>query len=1084
MNIDDEGPVGPVDVLAGGGATVPEERSERGPLAWMAANPVAANLLMAVVLLGGMLSAFSLKQEVFPEFSIDMVSVTVPYPGASPREVEQGIVLVIEEAVRAIDGVRRVNSVASEGMASVSIQLLLGADQDRVVSDVTNEVNRITTIPLDAEEPTISAATIRQPVISLIFAGDQDLRTLHGLAEQAREELLELPEVTQLDVSGVPPLEIAIEVRREDLEAYGLTLEQIAAQIRMASIDLPGGGVETFSGEVLVRVVDRRLTAEGFADVVIRGTAQRHELRLGDIATIVDGYEDTDQTIEFGGLPAVQLVVYRVGDQTPTEVATAVKDYTEGLRARVPANITLSTWSDDSEALEDRINLLFKNAVMGLALVLIVLTLFLSRQVAGWVALGIPISFLGAFLFMGPLDVSINMITLFALIITLGLVVDDAIIISENIYRASQQGMGRLEAAVKGAREMSMPVTFSVLTTMVAFAPLLFVPGVSGKIFRLIPIVVMGVLFFSLVESFYVLPAHLSHKLGRGWPAGARLMAPIDRLQAGVTRGLERFIETRYRPLLGTFLEQRYTTVAVAVAILLITIGAVVGGVIPFTFFPQIEGDVVTAAARLPFGASVDRTLAVRAELQTALDLAIEESGGSESIRGIISRVGQGPTQFGPSFGGGPALTGSHLVSLEASLVPQDQRDFSAAEFEEWWRAHVPALAELESLTIASAGGPSAGAAVDVQLSHLDEDVLAQASREMTNRLRDFPALINVDNSYAEGKPQLDFQLLPEAAGLGLTSTDVARAIRSSFFGAEALREQRGRNEIKVMVRLPEEQRASEQDIQDLIVNTPNGAVPVLYAAEFTRGRSPTRIMREDGRRTVNVTAELAQGVVSSRGVLAALQGSVFPELSSAFPGLSMDLVGQQREMQESFMSIGPNYLIALVVMFGLLAIPFRSYIQPLIVLSAVPFGIVGAVVGHLVMGYPLTMISVFGIIALSGVVVNDTLVLVHAINTHQRAGASIRDAVIEGSAGRLRPILLTSLTTFFGLLPIIFETSMQARFLIPMAISLGFGALFVTVIALLVVPALYVVVEDVRGMAWTGEGSPVPVGAEAVGGD
>ncbi|MEE8146203.1 MAG: efflux RND transporter permease subunit, partial [Longimicrobiales bacterium] len=702
------------------------------------------------------------------------------------------------------------------------------------------------------------AATLRQPVISLIFAGDQDLSTLHGLAEQAREELLELPEVTQVDLSGVPPLELSIEVRREDLEAYGLTLEQIAAQIRMASIDLPGGGVETSSGEVLVRVVDRRLTAEGFADVVIRGTAQRHELRLGDIATIVDGYEDTHEATQFGGAPAVQLTVYRVGDQTPTEVATAVKSYAERLRARVPANVTLSTWSDDSEILEDRINLLFKNAVMGLGLVLVVLTLFLSRRLAGWVALGIPISFLGAFMLMGPLDVSINMMTLFALIITLGLVVDDAIIVSENVYRRAQEGMGRLQAAVQGAREMSMPVTFSVLTTMVAFAPLLFVPGVMGKFFRLIPIVVMGVLFFSLIESFYVLPAHLGHKHGRGWRGGARLMGPIDRVQGWVTRGLDRFIEERYRPLLGTLLEHRYTTIASAVAILLITIGVVAGGVVPFAFFPQIEADVVTASARLPFGAPVERTLAVRAELQTALDLAIEESGGSASIRGIISRVGQGPTQFGPSLGGGERLRGSHLVSLEVNLVPQDQREFSATQFEERWRAHVPALAELEALTITSAGGPSAGAAVDVQLSHADEDVLAEASRELTNRLRDFPALINIDNSYASGKPQLDFRLLPEAAGLGLTSTDVARAIRSSFFGAEALREQRGRNEIKVMVRLPEEQRASEQDVEDLIVMTPTGAVPVLYAAEFTRGRSPTRITREDGRRTVNVTAELA----------------------------------------------------------------------------------------------------------------------------------------------------------------------------------------------------------------------------------
>lgn len=1065
--------------------SAPEERIDPGPLAWMAANPVAANLLMAVILLGGLVTAFTLKQEVFPEFEMDVVNVTVPYPGASPREVEQGIVLAIEEAVRGVDGVRRVNSVASEGMASVTIQLLLGADQDRVVSDVTNQVNRITTIPLDAEEPTISALTSRQPVISLILAGDQDLKTLHGLAEQAREELLGLPEVTQVDLSGVPPLELAIEVRREDLEAYGLTLEQIALQIRMASIDLPGGGLETSSGEVLVRVVDRRLTAEGFANVVIRGTAQGHELRLGDIATIVDGYEDTDEAIEFGGVPAVQLTVYRVGDETPTEVATAVKDYVERLRERIPANITVTTWSDDSEVLADRINLLLKNAVMGLVLVLILLTLFLSRRLAGWVALGIPISFLGALLLMGPMGVSINSMTVFALIITLGLVVDDAIIVSENVYRKTQEGMGRLQAAVEGAREMAMPVTFSVLTTMVAFAPLLFVPGVMGKIFRLIPMMVMAVLTFSLIESFFVLPAHLGHGREQGRKGGARMsfLRPVDRAQSWVSRRLDRFIENRYRPMLDTLLEHRYTTVATAVAILVITIGAVAGGVIPFAFFPQIEADIVTASARLPFGSPVDRTLAVRAELQAALDLAIEESGGPASIRGVISRVGQGPTQRGPSLGGGASRRGSHLVSLEVNLGPAEQRDFSAGEFEARWRAHVPALLGLEALTITSAGGgPSAGAAVDIQLSHRDEDVLAEASRELTSRLREFPALINVDNSYASGKPQLDFRLLPEAAGLGLTSTDVARAIRSSFFGAEALREQRGRNEIKVMVRLPEEQRASEQDIRDLMVTTPSGAVPILYAAEFTRGRSPTQITREDGRRTVNVTAELAPGVASNRAVVSALRASVFPELSSDFPGLSTDMVGQQREMIESFSAIGPNYLLALVVMFGLLAIPFRSYIQPLIVMAAVPFGIVGAVVGHVIMGYTLTIISVFGIIALSGVVVNDTLVLVHAINGQQREGKSARQAVIEGSVRRFRPILLTSLTTFFGLMPIILETSLQARFLIPMAISLGFGALFVTVIALLVAPALYLVVEDIRDLEWAGASEAVP--AEAVGAD
>ena len=1047
----------------------------RGPLAWMAVNSVAANLLMMVVMIGGLLIALSLKQEVFPEFEMDVIRVTVPYPGASPEEVEQGIVLAVEEAVRGLDGVKRVASASSEGMASITIQLLLGADSDRALSDVTNEVNRIMTLPEDAEEPTISATAPRQRVISLVLSGDQDLKTLHDLAELAREELLASPDVTQVDVAGVPPLEVAIEIRREDLEAYGLTLEQVAAQIRLASIDLPGGGVDTASGEILVRLVDRRLRAEDFSDIIIRGTARGHQLRLDEIGTIIDGFEDTDEFTWYNGLPAVQLTVYRVGDETPTQVASATKAYAERLRARLPASVTVSAWSDDSEILADRISLLLKNALMGLALVLIVLTLFLSRSLAGWVALGIPISFLGAFLLMGPMDVSINMITLFAFIITLGLVVDDAIIVAENVHQKSQEGLGRLDAAIEGAREMSMPVTFSVLTTMVAFAPLLFVPGVMGKIFRFIPIVVIGVLFFSLIESFFVLPAHLGHVRGKPWKLFRVVTAPVDRTQTWVSARLERFIQERYHPLLKTLLEYRYMTLAGALAVLLVTIGSVAGGLVPFSFFPQLEADLVVVSARLPFEAPLERTLQVRDQLQAALDRALAQTEGDEAVRGVISLVGQRPAQRGPV--GGDGARGSHLTSIEVNLVPPDDRNFSTADFVERWRAEVGIIPEVEALRISSAGGPNAGAAVDVQLSHVDEAVLAEASRALADRLREFPALINVDNSYAAGKPQLDFRLRPEAAGLGLTSTDVARAIRSAFFGAEALREQRGRHEVKVMVRLPEHQRASEQDIHDLIVPTANGAVPLTYVADFSRTRSPTRITREDGRRTVNVTGDLAPGIASNQVIVRELDRTVFPLLQAEYPGLSTGLVGQQREMTESFGALGPMYVLALIVMFGMLAIPFRSYIQPLIVLGAVPFGVVGAVLGHFIMGYQLSLVSVLGIIALSGVVVNDSLVLVDAVNRYRRAGMPLREAIVQGSARRLRPILLTSLTTFFGLLPMIFETSMQARFLIPMAISLGFGALFVTAVALLIVPALYLAVEDLRELSWfsVAEGSETP---------
>ena len=1051
----------PFDPGSGGLSVEERQALRRGPIAWMARNPVAANLLMFVILLGGVFATSSLKQEVFPAFEIDVVTVSVPYPGASPEEVEQGIVLAVEEAVQSVDGVKRVTSVSREGSGSVTIELLLGAQRDRVLADVTNAVDRIVSFPGEAERPTIQAASRRQPVISLILAGQEDLKTLHTMGERARDELLTNPQITQVDIAGVRPLEISIEVRREELEAFGLTLEEIAQQVRAASVDLPGGGIDTEGGEVLVRVVDRKREAEGFSQIVIRATDAGGELRLGDIAQIRDGYADTEQALYYNGLPAVQLVVYRVGDQTPTEVAEAVKAYAAELAEEVPPGIAVSTWNDDSEVLEARIDLLIRNAGLGLVLVLVLLGLFLNHSLAGWVAIGIPISFLGAFLAMVPVDVSINVITLFALIVTLGLVVDDAIIVGENIYSQRRAGISRLDAAILGAKEMAVPVTFSVLTTMVAFSPLLFVPGVTGKIFRLIPIVVIGVLAFSLIESFFILPAHLSHGDDRRPSRWGKVFRPIDRAQLRVSGWLADFIENRYKPLLGYVIRLRYATVATALAVLIAVTGAVFSGLVPFNFFPPIPGEVVTASARLRFGANIDRTRAVQLELERALEQAIETAGGEGVVRGVLTRLGSG------SAGGGARVQGSHLVSVEASLVPVTERDFDATDFEAWWRAALPSLPGVESLKVSSTGGgPSGGSAVAVELSHPDPDQLARASQILASRLREFPSLVNVDNTYADGKPQIDFTLRSEARGWGLTSTDVARAIRSSFYGAEALREQRGRNEVKVMVRLPESQRSSERDLEELLIGLPSGgAVPLVYAADVRRGRSPTEISREEGRRVVVVSAELNQGVASPRGVIVALSRSILPELRQEIPGLQVSFGGQRQELSENLGALGPMYLLALLVMFGMLAVPFKSYVQPLIVMSAVPFGIVGAVLGHIIMGYELSMVSGFGIIALSGVVVNDSLVLVDAVNRYRAQGVSLLESVIRGSARRLRPILLTSLTTFFGLAPMILEQSSAARFLVPMAISLGFGALFVTVIALLIVPALYMIVEDVRGL-------------------
>ena len=1035
----------------------------RGPIAWMARNPVAANLVMLIVIAGGILGLSRTKQEVFPEFSLDTVTVSVPYPGASPEEVEQGIVLAVEEAVRGLEGVKRVSSTSSEGVGSVQIELLLEADPEKVLADVKSEVDRIRSFPEEAEDPSVALAAARQYVISLVIAGDQDLSVLNQIAEDARAALIQHPDVTQVEIVGVPPLEVAIEVPRQALESLGLSLDDVARQVAASSLELPGGAVDTEAGELLVRVSDRSRSAADFADIVLRGTSAGATVRLGDVARITDGFEDSDQASYYGGRRAVRVTAYRVGDETPQRVADAVREQAERMRAELPESVEVAVWNDDSEILRDRIDLLVRNAIMGFVLVGVVLSLFLNLRMAFWVSLGIPISFLGAFLLMPSMGLSINMISLFALIVTLGMVVDDAIIVSENIYELQMKGMGRLEAAVAGSKQMAVPVSFAILTTAAAFSPMFVVPGVMGKIFRLFPAVVISVLLFSLLESFFVLPAHLGH--GRE-PGGRptrfqRLVAVLEHPGRVASATLEHLTETRYLPALRFGLENRYLAVAATAAVFFLSVGLVAGGVVPFNFFPILEGDVVSASIRLPYGTPIERTEQARAVLERSLEETIAGLEDPDIVEGIFTQVGQLPAS---GHGGGSAELGSHLLSIEVELVGSGERDLSARQFSALWLKNTPPIPGVEAMNFSSAAGPGAGAAVNVQLLHADTEVLAAASAELTEILRGYPDLINVENGYASGKPQLDFRLRDRASTLGLTNRELARQIRAAFYGTEALREQRGRSELKVMVRLPEAQRRSEFDLEQLLIRTPQGGyVPLPEVADFTRGRAPTSIQRDEGRRKINVSAELAPGVASSRDVLAAVTGEDLPGLLRKYPGLSAELVGQQRSQTESFDALGKNYLLALFAIYALLAIPFRSYTQPLIIMSAIPFGFIGAVFGHLVMGYSLSLISMFGIIALSGVVVNDSLVLIDAANQARARGLSAREAILWAGRRRLRPILLTSLTTFFGLTPMILETSVQARFLIPMAISLGFGVLFSTVIILGVVPALYLIVEDLH---------------------
>ena len=1037
----------------------PAATSRKGPLAWMAQNSVAANLVMLVFLVGGLLMISRVKQEVFPEFDLDQVIIQIPYPGASPAEVEQGVILAVEEAVRGIDDVKEVRSTATEGMGVVSVELVLGANPDRALADIKSAVDRVTSFPEDIERPVVSLALMRRQVISLVIYGDKSEAELRRLADRTRDELLDMPEITSVELDGVRPLEISVEVPQAELRRYGLTLDEIARTIRAASVEMPGGGVKTRSGEVLLRTAERRDRGSEFENIVLLSRPDGTQVRVGDVAEVHDAFREVDQEAFFDGQRAVMVNVFRMGDETPIGIADVVKKYVEDNRDRFPAGVSITTWNDSSEIFADRIDLLMRNAMMGLVLVLLTLGLFLEIRLAFWVTLGIPISFLGSMLFLPVTGVSINMISLFAFIVTLGMVVDDAIVVGEAVYKRRQDGESPLDAAIGGVREVAMPVVFSILTTCIAFMPLMFVPGARGKFFIVIPIVVIIVLLISLLESLFVLPSHLAHtKAAKETGIGGFL----HHQQQKVSRLLEWLIERVYRPLLHLALRWRYATIALGIATLLGTLGMWVGGRIQFTFMPKIESDIVNANLELPFGTAVEDTRLAEEHLLATLREAIADVGGEEDVRGIFSSIGSGSGSGGPFGGGGQA--GSHLARVTVQLVPAGERGFGAADLVQEWRERAGDIAGAESLKFDYSTGSGGGQPIDIELSHPDMETLESAATRLAGAIAAYSGVRDVDDGFTAGKQQLDLTLRPEARSLGVTESELARQVRAAFYGAEAVRQQRGRDEVRVFVRRPRGERTSLHDVEQMIIQTPQGGeIPLGQAADVDRGHAYTQIKRTEGRRVINVTADVVPGEANANEVVASVLKDVVPDLQADYPRLQWAMGGEQKSQAETMGALGRNFGMALIAMLGLLAIAFRSYVQPLIVMGAIPFGIVGAVIGHLMMGYDLSLLSMMGIVALSGVVVNSSLILIVAINEYRASGLSLMDGLLAGGTRRFRPILLTSLTTFLGLAPMIAETSMQARFLIPMAISLGFGVLFATFITLFIVPASYAVVEDVK---------------------
>jgi len=1014
----------------------------------MAGHSVSANLLMLILLIGGFVLSGNIKKEVFPDFELDLVTIGVAYPGAGPEEVEQGIILAIEEAIQGIEGIKEFTATAQEGFARIGIEIEEGEDVRQIAKEIEDEVNRISSFPEDAEEVHVTVAKRKRYVIALALFGNQPERVLREMADTIRDRLLRDPEISQVDLEGVRDYEISIEIPQTHLQAYHLTLDAVVKRLRRAAVELPGGAIKTVGGDVLVRVKERRDFAHEFATIPIITTPDGTQVRLEDIANISEGFEDTDRFATFNGQPAVMIRVYRVGDQTPISVSDAVLRKMAEIKHILPTGLSIQPRNDRSKVYRQRLDLMLRNGYIGLGLVFILLAIFLEARLAFWVSLGIPISFLGSLLILPAVGVSINMVSMFAFIVTLGIVVDDAIIVGENIYFQRQQGLNWFQAAIKGAHRMAMPVTFAIITNMVAFMPLFFVPGFMGKVFKHIPIVVICVFAVSLVESLFILPAHLGHQKEDG--NGGGILSRLASLQRQFSRFFIRMVNTLYGPFLKWVLRWRYVTVSIGIAVLLVTIGYVKSGRMGFVLFPRIESDYAKVTAQTPFGTATEKTMAVQKQLVTAVQEIIEQNGGDQLSEGIY------------------AFTDGNRVQVYANLTPPEKRPISTAQLTKLWRQQVNKnLPGLETIKFESdAGGPGRGASIAVELSHRNIPVLERASNEMAGALSQYPNVIDIDSGFSPGKQQIDFKIKPEGRSLGLESSDVARQIRHAYYGAEVLRQQRGRNEVRVIVRRPKSERISEYDLEEMTLRTPTGKdVALREVANLTRGRAYTSITRRDGRRVVTVTADSRPRKIAGQ-VMANIKADILPALQQKYPGLTFSFEGRQADRRESMQALKKGMLMALLIIYAILAIPFNSFLQPMIIMCSIPFGIVGAIIGHLLMGYSLSVISMFGVVALSGVVVNDSLVLIEFANRRHLSGIPVAAAIHQAALHRFRPILLTTLTTFGGLSPIIFETSRQARFLIPMAISLGYGILFATLITLILVPSLYLILDDIKKLA------------------
>jgi multidrug efflux pump subunit AcrB len=1029
--------------------TVRKQEHYGGPIAWMARNAIAANLMMMILLAGGIWSAFMIQKEVFPQFQLDIVSVSVGYPGAAPSEVESGILQPVEEAVRGLEGIREITASAQEGRGRVDIELVPGADRMKAFQDIDQAIAGIRTFPEEADEPEVRLQDRQREAMELGLYGPVDIWTLRKLAERLRDRLLSHPSITQVELGNVPDYITHVEINADTLREYNLSLPEVARVIGQSSQDIPAGAVRTYDGEILLRLQERKVWAEEFADIDIVANANGANVKLADIATIRDGFEEGNFHSRFNGEPSVEIVIYRAGKESPLDIEDSVHDIMADFEKMLPPGVKWRVDSNNAEEFRERLTLLLENGLLSIFIVLGILSLFLAARLAFWVMMGMAISFLGSLLLLPSLSVSINMISMFGFLVALGIVVDDAIVIGENVFEKRKKYQDPLKAAVTGTRDVAAPVTFSVLTNMIAFVPLLFIPGETGLFWWPLPVVVLAVLTISLFEALYILPAHLAHV--KAGDTDNPILRPIKTVQTAFAGKFDRFVQTHYSRFLELTLRNRYITITAALALLLVVGGYANSDHMGMINMPEVAADEIEAGVSMPVGTTPAQAGEVALRLTEATKRMYEEHNLHEVAEGIKTNV-----------------RGQDFIDIEIVMRPPDERDMTAKEVIALWRDEIGDIQGVDQITFEAERGPGGWRQdISVDLSHNDIEILEKASEQLVREIESLTNTADVNDNYDKGKKRIDFRLLPEGRALGLTPEDVGDQLRGAFFGALAIRQLRGNNETEVRVKLPESEREDLSYLEDYVILTPDGTeVPLFEVTAFEYSEAFSTINRRNGRRIVTVSTDVEpkREIVQ---VVNALNNDILPRLRADHPGLTWSFQGSDAEMREATRALWGYFALAIVVIYALLAVAFRNYFQPLIVLSAIPFGIIGAVIGHIIMGFDLSLISLMGVVALSGVVLNSSLIMTHFANRQRsdKGGTySAHEAVHIAGIRRFRPIMLTALTTFGGLMPILLEASLQAQYLIPMAISLGFGIVFASAIILILVPSLYMMLEDIKG--------------------